>query len=360
MSQPKSQEKEQQQQPKAAAKEGTSAAASITSGVKAKEFFTEGLFGDKFKSTALLFGKDFDTDVVVSAVLKPVKDLSFEGKVSRVSGGQGNVAGVLSYSFNEFNVKAEGNVKSVSACMAFPQEDEGKSTAAPAAAAASSSKTAKKECSKCDFTGEAKLTVSSEDFLAAGLKLSAGAKTDLALASPEVNASVQYSKDEFSGKLEGAINVLDVGKSTIKASGAGSVQGFLFGGSAKVGVSGSLEDFDFGAGYKQDKILAGAAVAKKLSVINAAVEYQVRQDVQVALGGSVSIKNPKDFVVRSGSGFKISNQYSVGIEANSSFDVAVQTAAKISDALKGSVTLRANVLKPAAATLGASFKYEQQ
>lgn len=360
MSQPKPQEKEQQ--PKAAAKEGTSAAASITSGVKAKEFFTEGLFGDKFKSTALLFGKDFDTDVVVSAVLKPVKDLSFEGKVSRVSGGQGNVAGVLSYSFNEFNVKAEGNVKSVSACMAFPEEEEeGKKTAAPAAASSSSSsKTAKKESSKCDYTGEAKLTVSSEDFLAAGLKLSAGAKTDLALASPEVNASVQYSKDEFSGKLEGAINVLDVGKSTIKASGAGSVQGFLFGGSAKVGVSGSLEDFDFGAGYKQDKILAGAAVAKKLSVINAAVEYQVRQDVQVALGGSVSIKNPKDFVVRSGSGFKISNQYSVGIEANSSFDVAVQTAAKISDALKGSVTLRANVLKPAAATLGASFKYEQQ
>lgn len=287
---------------------------------------------------------------------------SFEGKVSRVSGGQGNVAGVLSYSFNEFNVKAEGNVKSVSACMAFPEEEEeGKKTAAPAAASSSSSsKTAKKESSKCDYTGEAKLTVSSEDFLAAGLKLSAGAKTDLALASPEVNASVQYSKDEFSGKLEGAINVLDVGKSTIKASGAGSVQGFLFGGSAKVGVSGSLEDFDFGAGYKQDKILAGAAVAKKLSVINAAVEYQVRQDVQVALGGSVSIKNPKDFVVRSGSGFKISNQYSVGIEANSSFDVAVQTAAKISDALKGSVTLRANVLKPAAATLGASFKYEQQ
>merc|ERR1719158_1195695 len=156
MSQPKSQEKEQQQQPKAAAKEGSSAAASITSGVKAKEFFTEGLFGDKFKSTALLFGKEFDTDVVVSAVLKPVKDLSFEGKVSRVSGGQGNVAGVLSYAFN---VKAEGNVKSVSACMAFPEEEEeGKKTAAPAAASSSSSKTAKKESSKCDYTGEAKLT----------------------------------------------------------------------------------------------------------------------------------------------------------------------------------------------------------
>lgn len=363
------QQQQQQQKNAAAGKEAGAATATATAPAVAlalatpKDFFTEGLLGEKFKQAQTLFGKDFDQDIVASAVLRPVKDLSVEGKVSRVNGGQGNVAGILSYTFKEFTFRAEGNVKSVAACMAIPGLDaKPAASASSEGASSSSSSSSEKKCEKCccDFTGTVKLNVSSSDFLAAGLKLSAGVESDLSAKTPSVSASAQYTRDKLAGKVEGRVDLLNVGKSTIKASAVGTFDSLAVGASAKVGVNGSVQDFDAGVCFTRDKLVAGVVAAKKLSVVNVAVQQEIRSDVKYALGASVNIRKPAEFNVLGGVSVALTPKQTAAVTANSNLDVALQYAATISDALKGSVSGKVNVRQPTKFGVGASIKYEQK